>query len=48
MAPTGALQEPNFTHLTQVRPGDEITFPYSPNFQYSAAIDYARLPESST
>ena len=32
----------------EVRPGDEITFPYSPNFQYSAAIDYARLPESST
>ena len=32
----------------EVRPGEEITFPYSPNFQYSAAIDYAKIPESST
>ena len=32
----------------EVRLGDEITFPYSPNSQYSAAIDYAKIPESST
>ena len=43
----------SLTHLTrvpvlrltrQVQPGTEITFPYSPNYQYSPAIDY---PESS-
>ena len=29
----------------EVRPGTEITIPYSPNHQYSAAIDYPALPE---
>ena len=32
----------------EVQPGEEITFPYSPNYQYSAAIDYAELPELPT
>ena len=40
----------SLTHLTrvpvlrltrQVQPGTEITFPYSPNYQYSPAIDYS-------
>jgi hypothetical protein len=29
----------------EVRSGTEITIPYSPNHQYSAAIDYPALPE---
>ena len=32
----------------EVRPGEEITFPYSPNFQYSPAINYTELPELPT